>query len=251
MDKVLDFLTFNKVEFHTLSLRGRVVMSQLPLSITTALLTMGILVIPTSLPQEALFRLGVALSIGLLAACFLVPWEKLPYPSFLIVPMLDFIPIGLLREGVGTNLTGLGLLAAFPVIWLAASGQFPRLSVVAGVFGSLAMVWIPVFFAGDPVTPEALAHPLLIPMMMLAIGITIQVMTASMMQQQRAVESKDAELRGMLEASARRERLLRAVMDAVDVGVLAIDEHGNDVLMNRRQQQIHRLGVPDGAGDAA
>jgi two-component system phosphate regulon sensor histidine kinase PhoR len=251
VDKVLDFLTLNKVEFHTLSLRGRVVMSQLPLSVTTALLTMGISVVPTPIPQEATFRLGVALSIGLLAACFLVPWKKLPYPTFLIVPVLDFIPIGLLREGVGTNLTGLGLLAAFPVIWLASSGQFPRLSVVAGVLGSLAMVWIPVFFAGAPVTPEALARPLLIPVMMLAIGITIQVMTASMMQQQRAVESKDAELRGLLEASDRRERLLRAVMDAVDVGVLAIDEHGNDVLINRRQQQIHRLGLPDGAEDAA
>jgi two-component system phosphate regulon sensor histidine kinase PhoR len=251
VDKVLDFLTFNKVEFHTLSLRGRVVMSQLPLTITTALLTVGILLVPNSLPQEALFRLGVALSMGLLAACFLIPWEKLPYPSFLIVPMLDFIPIGLLREGVGTTLTGLALLAAFPVIWLAASGQFPRLSVAAGVLGSLAMVWVPVFFTGDPVTPEALARPLLVPVMMLAIGITIQVMTASMMQQQQAVKSKDAELRGMLEASARRERLLRAVMEAVDVGVLAIDEHGNDVLMNRRQQQIHRLGVPDGAEDAA
>ncbi len=251
MDKVLDFLTFNRVKFHNLSLRGRVVMSQLPLSATMLVLFIGTIIFHAPLLAEPLFRLSLLTGVVLLLACFAIPWDRLPYPSFLIIPLLDFIPIGLMREGAGDVLTGIGMLAVFPVIWLAASGQFPRLSVLVGAVATLLMVWIPVFASGDPVNLAALTGPILIPFMMLAIGITVHVMTASMMEQQRVVESKDAELRGLLEASGRRERLLKTVVDTVDVGVLAIDENGNDVLMNRRQHQIHRIGVPNGLADAA
>lgn len=251
MDKILNLLTLNQVQFHKLSLRGRVVMSQLPLSATMLFLFAVSWLLHAPLLGDFLFQLSIVLSLVLLLACFIVPWEKLPYPSFLIIPLLDFIPIGMLREGAGTVMTGVGMLAVFPVVWLAASGQLPRLAVIGGALAALAMVWIPLFASGQPLTIDTLARPLLIPFMMLAIGITIQVMTASMMEQQRAVESKDAELRGLLEASGRRERLMHAIVNAVDVGVLAIDENGKEILMNRRQQQIHRLGVPDGEEDAA
>ncbi|MET1153522.1 ATP-binding protein [Arthrobacter sp.] len=249
MEKVLDLLILNRVKFHTLSLRGRVVMSQLPLSITMLFLCVGTWIFYPPLLSDPQFGLSMALNAVLLAACLLVPWDKLPYPSFLLIPLLDFVPIALLREGTGSLLTGVGLLAAFPVIWLAASGQFPRLSVIAGALASLAMVWIPVFLGEAAVTLKSLTHPLLVPFMMLAIGITVRVMTASMMEQQRVVEAKDAELRRLLAASGRRERLLSAVMSAVDVGVLAVDEDGNTVLRNRRQEELRRLALPPGDAD--
>jgi signal transduction histidine kinase len=250
MEKILDLLILNRVKFHTLSLRGRVVMSQLPLSITMLFLGVGTWLFSPPLLANPLFGLSMGLNAVLLAACFLVPWDKLPYPSFLVIPLLDFIPIGLLREGAGSLLTGVGLLAAFPVIWLAASGQLPRLSVIGGALAALAMVWIPVFLKQPAVTFEALIHPLLIPFMMLAIGITVRVMTASMMEQQRVVEAKDAKLRALLEASDKRERLLSTVVSAVNVGVLAVDEDGNTILRNRRQEELRRLVLPPGDEDA-
>ena len=250
MDKVLDYLTLHRVRFDTLSLRMRVVLSQLPLSITMLFLLAGSIVLHAPLVQDPLFLLSMACNAVLLLACFLVPWEKLPYPSFLAIPLLDFVPIGLLREGAGTHLTGLGLLAAFPVIWLAASGQLPRFSVIAGALASLAMVWIPVLASGEPVTVDTLTQPLLVPFMMLAIGITIRVMTASMMAQQAALETKDAELRELLEASGRRERLLRTVVNTVDVGVLALDPAGRSVLANRPLEQMRRVATPEGTDKA-
>ena len=250
MEKVLDLLILNRVKFHTLSLRGRVVLSQLPLSITMLFLLVATWISDAPILADPLFGLSMVLNAVLLAACFLVPWDKLPYPSFLLIPLLDFVAIGLLREGAGSLLTGVGLLAAFPVIWLAASGQLPKLSVIGGALATLAMVWLPVLLKDTAVTFEALARPLLIPFMMLAIGITVRVMTASTMEQQRVVEAKDAELRTLLEASGRRERLLSAVMSAVDVGVLAVDEDGNAILRNRRQEELRRLALPPGDEDA-
>jgi two-component system phosphate regulon sensor histidine kinase PhoR len=250
VERVLDLLTLNRVKFHALSLRGRVVMSQLPLSATMLFLLVGTWLFYPPVLADPLFGLSMVLNAVLLAACFLVPWDKLPYPSFLLIPILDFIPIGLLREGTESVLTGVGLLAAFPVIWLAASGQLPRLSVIAGALAALVMVWLPVFLTDSAVTFEELNRPLLIPFMMLAIGITVRVMTASMMEQQRVVEAKDAELRSLLAASGRRERLLSAVVSAVDVGVLAVDEDGTAILRNRRQEVLRRLAIPPGDEDA-
>ncbi|HST72095.1 sensor histidine kinase [Kocuria sp.] len=251
MDRILNAFVLNKVSFHTLSLRGRVVLTQLPLSATMLFLLLGVCVFHRPVLAEPLFQLSMLLNAVLLLLCFAVPWDRLPYPSFLVVPVLDFVPIGLLREGVGTSLTGAGLLATFPVIWLAASGQLPRLAVPLGTLLTLVMVWLPLFVRDVPLTADTLSNPLLVPFMMLAIGLTVQVLDRSMEQQKAELEAKDERLEGLLAQSAHRERLLHAIVEAVDVGVLAVDADGHDILMNRRQRWIHELALPDGVHDGA
>lgn len=251
MDRILNAVVLNKVSFHTLSLRGRVVLTQLPLSVTMVLLALGIGVLHAHVLPDPLFRLSMALNALLLLACFAVPWDRLPHSSFLVIPVLDFLPIGLLREGVDGTLTGVGMLATFPVIWFAASGLLPRLAVPFGALLTLAVVWLPLFLRGGPFTVDTLSAPLLIPFMSFAIGVTVQVLARSMAQQNAELEAKDERLVTLLEQSARRERLLNAVLDTVDVGVLGIDADGHDVLMNRRQRRIHELSLPPGVRDAA
>jgi two-component system phosphate regulon sensor histidine kinase PhoR len=247
VEKILNLLTLNRVWFHDLSLRGRVVLSQTPLSATILLLFVIIVLFYPAVTGDPLLRASILLTALIFAACVLVPWDRLPYPSFLVIPVLDFVAIGLLRESAGASLQGLGLLAAFPVIWLAASGQFPRFSIFAGTLGALCVVWLPVFLGQGPPTLEGLTQPLLVPFMMFAIAVTISVMTSSMTEQQRMVESKDAELRRLLDETAKRERLLHAIVDAVDVGVLAIAEDGTFLMMNSTQRALHEYGTPRGA----
>ena len=68
--------------------------------------------------------------------------------------------------------------------------------------------------------------------MMLAIGTMAQILTNS-------TEAKDAQLRHLLAAGARRERLLSTVLDSVDVGVLALDETGRPLLTNNGHLHAH------------
>ncbi|GAB2599236.1 sensor histidine kinase [Kocuria himachalensis] len=257
MDRILSLLTFNTVVFHELSLRRRVVLSQLPLAATMVFLLVGIAVFhPHDLPRAG-FQGAMALTALLSLLCVLVPWERLPYPSFLVIPVLDFVPITVLRESVGATLTGVGMLAVYPVIWLAASGRMPRTAVPLGAVLTLAMVWAPLLVTGTPLTVDTVTAPVLIPFMMLGIGYTVQVLDRSMEAhkaaleaQQALLQAKDARLEALLADSARRQRLLDTILDTVDVGVLAIDAAGHDILMNRRQQTIHRLGLPEGLTDA-
>ncbi|MCU1633597.1 MAG: sensor histidine kinase [Micrococcaceae bacterium] len=240
MDKVLSHLTLNTRQFHELTMRARVVLSQLPLSLTVVLVLVGGLFHPDLFESQP-FMIGVGLHAVLLVLCFIVPWDRLPYASFLIIPLLDFIPIGLMRHGAGTVITGVGLLTVFPVIWLAASGLYPRAALATGFLASLGIVWVPLFVADAAVNSQSLTQSFLLPFIMLAIGITIRVMTASMMAQQAVVEEKDHTLQKLLEESARRERLLETVVNSVDIGLIALDEAGRPVLTNRKLEQFRAL----------
>jgi len=248
---VLSLLPLRRSGFHELSLRTRVVLSQLPFFVVMVVLMSGLWVVHGPLRADLRMQLAMALTVGLTALCAAVPWHRLPDRAFLVVPVLDFVPIALLREASLTYVTGAGILCAFPVIWLAASGRLPRGAALLGFLLTLAVVWVPVLAAPGAPTTRALTNPLLIPLMLLGIGLTVQVLTNSMDRQKEELEVKDAELRRLLAATARRERLLDTVLDTVDVGVLAIDADGHDILMNSRQRRIHELSLPEGLRDGA
>ncbi|MGX5357947.1 sensor histidine kinase [Kocuria sp. KH4] len=248
---MLTVLSLDRLRFHELSMRRRVLLSQLPFTVTTAVLVLGVWVAHAPLRGHLQLHLATALTLVLTALCVLVPWDRLPDGAFLAVPVLDFVPLTLLREATLTWVTGVGIMAAFPVVWLAASGRLPRAAAPLGFLLSLAMVWVPLLVPPRPLTVQLFTAPLLIPVMLLGIGITVQVLSNSMERQNAELTAKDAQLRRLLDVTARRERLLQTVMDTVDVGVLAIDEDGHDVLMNRRQRRIHELSLPEGRSDGA
>ncbi|MDQ1595282.1 MAG: two-component system, OmpR family, phosphate regulon sensor histidine kinase PhoR, partial [Arthrobacter pascens] len=107
----------------------------------------------------------------------------------------------------------------------------------------LGIIWLPLLIKGD-VSGQDLTRSLLLPVMMLGIGVSVTVMTLSMVRQQRDLEDKDTQLQGVLDGSKRQERLLNTVLDTVHLGVLAVDAGGNDILMNRKQRAHHRLASP-------
>ncbi|WP_323959208.1 PAS domain-containing sensor histidine kinase [Arthrobacter sp. JZ12] len=250
MDNVLSYLTFNTRQFHEMSMRARVLLSLAPLPITVALMAIATIFLHPVVWERAAYQWGMILTAAILLFTAVIPWDKLPYGLFLIVPVASFIPIGLLRFGADIEVLGVGLLAVFPVLWLCASGLHPRFALAVSLLGPLAIIWVPVFLQDAEVNPSQLTQSALLPVIIFTIGVTIRVMTASMMDQQRAMEEKDHSLQQLLQRSARNERLLNATVNTVDVGLLAIDADGHDILFNRRQREIHRIGMPPGREDA-
>ena len=241
-------IMFFRRPFHEYSLRGRVMLSQIPLAITAGLTAVLMLMFFPGTLANPLFIAFMVTQVLILGLCYFIPWDRLPYPSFLAIPFLDFVSIALGREGGQESLTGISLLAVFPVIWLCASGIYPRTALLASFFAPLGIIWVPLFIRGD-VTGQDLAKSLLLPVMMLGIGVSVSVLTLSMVRQQRDLEEKDAQLRIALEDSKRQERLLNSVLETVHLGVLAVDADGHDILMNRKQRENHRLAAPAGNSD--
>lgn len=250
MDNVLSYLMFNRRQFHEMSMRVRVILSQAPMSITVGVLAIGSAFVHPEVWASSSYQWGMILSAVVFLLCVLIPWDRTPYGLFLIIPVLSFVPLGLLRFGANTEVLGVGLMAIFPVVWLCASGLYPRLCLAVSFLGPLAMIWVPVFLTDPEVELGDLTQSLLLPIIIFAVAVTIRVMTASMMDQQKAMKDKDHALQNLLQRSAQRERLLNATVNTVDVGLLAVDGDGHDILFNRRQREIHLTGLPEGVEDA-
>lgn len=234
--------------FHEYSLTQRVALSQMPLFITMLLTVLLVWSFFPGTMDNPLFAAFVVSQLGIMGLCCVVPWERLPYTSFLVIPLLDFVSIGLGRQGGQESLAGISLLAVFPVIWLCASGYHPRAALWLSFLGPLAIIWVPLLLKGN-FTPQDLARSLLLPVILLGIGVSVSVLTLSMMRQQQELEEKDAQLQASLRTSQQQGALLNTVLDTVHVGVLAVDAGGHDVLMNRKQRANHELARPRDIAD--
>ena len=237
-----------KRPFHEYRLTDRVAMSQMPLFVTSLLTAFLVWAFFTETMNNPLFVTFLVSQLVLMALCYLVPWDRLPYTSFLAIPLLDFVSIALGREGGQESLTGISLLAVFPVIWMCASGYYPRAALWFSFLGPLAIIWVPLLLKGN-YAPQDFARSLLLPVMMLGIGVSVSVLTLSMMRQQSQLEEKDEQLRASLRTSKRQEELLNTVLETVHLGVLAVDADGHDILMNRKQRANHELARPKDIAD--
>jgi hypothetical protein len=123
--------------FRGLGPRAQVVLCQLPLTLIVAALAVATPFAWPTLLHSPIYMAGILLHGILFLGCFLVPWERLAHRPYLIVPILDFVAIGLMRNGAAPLLPGLAVLVVFPVIWLSASGMLTRSSLVLSFFGSL------------------------------------------------------------------------------------------------------------------
>ncbi|WP_136609339.1 ATP-binding protein [Sinomonas albida] len=238
MEKVLDVMMLGQVRFHELSMRGRVVLSQLPFNVMLLLVCAIAAIADASVFTDPGFLIGQGIALVILILSFALPWDRLPYGLFLVLPILDFVPIGILHYSNADSLRGLNLLAVLPIMWLAGSGFRPRIMVPIGGLASLLIVWVPHFIDGTA-TPRTLAAEVLIPFMLFSIGIGTSVMTLSAMAQQERVEE-------LLRRSETRERLLDTVLETVDVGVLVLDEEGQSAFMNAKQRQLYVAALPEG-----
>jgi two-component system phosphate regulon sensor histidine kinase PhoR len=239
-------LLVGRQQFHELSLRARVVLSHLPLCVSVALTGVLAAVFFPDVLSNPHF-IGGLVGFGVLwILSAVVPWDRLPYPSYWVIPLLDFVAIGFLRQGGGTELAGIGLLAVFPVFWMAWSEIAPAAARLISFVAPLLIVWIPVFAGPEPVTPQAVVGPLLIPMVTLTVSVTASVFALSSTAQQQALAHKDRELRALLEDSKVHVRRLDTVLNAVAVGVLVTDANGQDILSNVQQQRDRSVAMPQG-----
>lgn len=235
--------------YYERSLRIRLFLAQLPITLTLASAAILIGFLKPSLFGDTRLIIALGMSVALLAAAVAVPWEKMPPGSYLIMPYLDFVVVALFRQSSDTLLSAGAMLVLFPVFWLCASGFAPKTAVFSSTLASLVVVWIPLFDAPGPVTAEQLVRPLLFPFMMLAFSIAMVVLTTSMDRHRDALIAQDRQRLKDLAESQQRERLLGTIVDTVGVGVVVVDAEGNDCLMNSTAETIHSLGVPEHVTD--
>ena len=230
--------------FRRLGPRIQVALCQLPVTVLLGALAIAAPAVWPTLIDNGVFIASIALMGALFLSCFLVPWERLPANAYLVIPILDLVVIGLARNGAVPAVAGLGVLAIFPVIWLSASGSFARTSIFLSFFGPLLIAMPTVVQKFPRISPSDIAAAILLPLMMLAVSLAIRFASANIRVQRQRLEDKDAELRELLVESRNRERLLKTVLDTIDVGIVAVDAAGQNVLVNGQQKDFQRAASP-------
>lgn len=228
-------------------LRRRVFLTQLPLALVMVVAVLIVAVVYPKSFHDAWFMASVVMHVVLLLASIVVPWDKLPHGTYLVIPYLDFLAIGLLRSASGNQqfLAAVGLLIFFPVFWLTSWGLAKRTAVTASVIAALLIVWVPVVTSSDGFRVEELLKPLLFPLVVFAFAITVVAMTNTVTNQRKSLEAKDIQLQAALEESQQRERLLEAVVETVAVGLVVVDAHGQEMLVNATQKRLHAHALPE------
>ncbi|MHA7178754.1 sensor histidine kinase [Arthrobacter sp. MDB2-24] len=220
-----------------------VVLCQIPLTVIVVVIGVTAPVLRPGLMSNPTFDLGFSMILVLLALCIVVPWRELPRGSLLVVPILDFVAIALVRAGAAETQPALGVLAVFPVLWLMRSSLPTWAALVLTWTGSLLVTAWPLLGSFDPARIRSYLGILLLPIVMLCIAVTIRVMSLSARARELEIERKDRELNDLLRAAMDRERVLTAILDTVDVGLTAVDAHGNTTLTNRQQELFNRLAT--------
>jgi len=236
--------------FGALTPRARVLAAQLPV---TLLLAAAVAAAPEAWHLHWAGPWGqaaLAVHAAALVACLLVPWHRLGPLAPLAIPVLDLAAIGLSRVAAAEELPGLGVLSVLPVVWISASRLSPVFIVTASFLGPL-LAGLPWFFAaGAGDGAGRIATVVLLALVTLAVSLAMQLARAQLRRQQRKVDATEAELQALLAESRERERLLNAILDTIDVGIVAIGADGRRLLTNSWQARLEASAAPAGATPA-
>lgn len=225
------------------------ILCQVPLTLIVVVLSVTAPVLRPGLMSDPTYEVGFSLILVLLALCVVVPWDELPRATVLAIPLLDFVAIALLRTGAMDIQPALGVLAAFPVLWLMLSPLPTWVALLCTGAGSLIITAWPLLGSFEPSRLTSYAGALLLPVLMLCIGVVIHFLSADAQAREAEIERKDRELKDLLTAAIDRERVLTAILNTVDVGLTAVDAHGTTTLTNRQQELFNRLAADDGDRD--
>lgn len=189
------------------------------------------------LTSSYLGGLGVVAVATVIAA--FVARDRLAERWTVTIPVLDILGVGLMRI-VPESVVGVALI--FPAIWLGL--QFGRRGVALTV-AAAALSFLPVYVGRD-VTSNDVAR--MAQVLLLALICSLVVAVTAELWQTKVGEAAEAQrmLERAVADSAEQRRFNEAILNSVDVGLLALDAQGRVHSMNPRHQRFIELAYPDG-----
>ncbi len=211
---------------------------RLPVFALVAIGTVLIAVIP--FPHGARREISIAgvLFFVLVAAAFLVPWERLPDWAWLIIPIGYIAVIAIIRDAQGGADSGLVVVYLLPIVWLSLYGR--RLHLLVGLFCMDLALLVPVLIVGSPKYPT-------LEWRQVAVMATVTTLVAStvytMVSRDRAYLSDLAQQsriarRNAREADYARDRLETLLRAATGSAIMGVDPSGTVTFFSAGAEQM-------------
>ena len=197
-------------------------------------------VAPAGLGHPALLS-GLAVLGTATVLCAAVPWGRLPAGSLMVVPLLDMVAVGLMR--LTPERGGLAALVVFPAIWLGLA--FRTRGVLVATLTSIVVLTAPGLYQLG-FGAEGWTMAILLPIITFAIALTTSVTSSSWVSHSSRLQRQGDALERLLRQVNQQRQITDAIVQTVDVGLLAVGPDGTYSSMNPRHRQMIRLAYPDG-----
>ncbi|WP_248242859.1 sensor histidine kinase [Microbacterium kunmingense] len=198
-------------------------------------LVVAIAVLATDLVESMLvFFVGVTGVFVLTGLALIIPWGRMSSWWLIGIPLADIVAVGVMRGGAPA--LGTGLLFIFPVMWLATG--FGMIGLISGVTTATVTYWITV--AIGPPNP-AILSTILLPVVLVAVGLTSFIAARRAAAQRMLLDKQAALLRQSAERARRQEQIVTEVLDAVDFGIIRIDETGAITVTNDAHARLQQV----------
>ena len=211
---------------------------RLPVFALVAIGTILIALVP--FPHDARREISIAgvIFFVLIAAAFLLPWERLPDWAWLIIPIGYIAVIAIIRDAQGGADSGLVVVYLLPIVWLSLYGR--RLHLLVGLFCMDLALLVPLLLVGAPEYPT-------IEWRQVAVMATVTTLVAStvytMVSRDRAFLADLAQQsriarRNAREADYARDRLETLLRAATGSAILGVDPAGTVTFFSAGAEQM-------------
>ncbi len=211
---------------------------RLPVFALVAVGTVLVALIP--FPHDARREIAVAgvIFFLLLAAAFLLPWERLPDWAWLVLPIGYIAVIAIIRDAQGGSDSGLVVMYLLPIVWLALYGR--RLHLIVGLICMDLALVVPLLVVGPPKYP-------LIEWRQVAVMATVTTLVAAtvytVVSRDRAVlgglaEQSRIARRNAREADYARDRLETLLRAATGSAIMGVDPAGIVTFFSAGAEQL-------------
>ncbi|GAB3566416.1 sensor histidine kinase [Spelaeicoccus albus] len=208
---------------------------QLPFAVTFAIAVAAIAVFRTHTFLEIEFVAGVVIVVAVTILAFVITWPRAA-TVIMIVPVADFLAIALCSDAAASEGLSLAILCFLPGLWLAILFR-GKGAWLATALTMVALI-VPDVIRLSP-SDDAFVfvrHGLVCLVILAVCGVVV------VMRRQLTIGRRHR--REALAQSRASKNLLQAIVDSVDVGILAMDNDGNDMIFNRAQREIHAVVSP-------
>ncbi len=195
-------------------------------------------------PEEILtlpFLEGIALVLLATAATLWVPWHRLPPQMMASIALLDIAALGALH--LVPSAASVAALVVIPAMWLGASHR--ATGVVLATLGSL-MAFAGPTLLGAATSLDGTSRAVLMPIVALVTSASMAMVAEVWAAQRHRLEEQGQELAQALDQVRGHRRLTDAILESVDVGILALGPHGEYESMNPKHREFLALAYPDG-----
>ena len=211
---------------------------RLPVFALVAVGTVLVAVIPFPHAERREISVAGFIFFALVAAAFILPWERLPDWAWMAIPIGYIAVIALIRDAQGGSDSGLVVVYLLPIVWLSLYGR--RLHLIVGLICMYLALLVPLLVVGPPKYPT-------LEWRQIAVFATVATLVAStvytVVSRDRAFLSDLAQQsriarRNAHEADYARDRLETLLRAATGSAIMGVDPAGTVTFFSAGAEQM-------------